>query len=90
MYLGYAAAFLTTAAFLPQAVKTIRTRNTEGLSVLMYAGFVTGVFCWLIYGLRLGDVALIAGNAVTFVLALPIFIIALTNHVRTRRAGKRL
>ncbi|HUD51697.1 SemiSWEET transporter [Parvibaculum sp.] len=90
MYLGYAAAFLTTVAFLPQALKTIKTRNTDGISVLMYAGFVTGVLCWLLYGLMLRDAALIAGNAVTFVLALPIFIIALTNHVRARRAGKRL
>lgn len=89
MYLGYAAAFLTTIAFLPQALKTIRTRNTEGISVLMYAGFVTGVFCWLLYGLLLHDAALIAGNAVTFVLALPIFIIATANYVRARRAGKR-
>jgi len=89
MYLGYTAAFLTTAAFLPQALKTIKTRNTEGISVLMYAGFVTGVFCWLIYGLMLDDAALIAGNAVTFVLALPIFLIAMTNHLRARRAGRR-
>lgn len=82
MYIGYIAAFLTTAAYLPQAYKTIRTRNTDGISLLMYLAMVTGVFCWLVYGLLLRDIALIAANALTFIFALPILVIALVNHLR--------
>lgn len=85
MYIGYAAAFLTTVSFLPQAWKTITTRNTDGISVLMYLCMVVGVFFWLVYGVLLGDVALIAANALTFVFALPILLIALANRSKSRR-----
>lgn len=80
MYIGYVAAFLTTVSFLPQALKTIKTRNTEGISVLMYLCMVAGVFCWLLYGIALGDVALIVANALTFAFAAPILVIALSNR----------
>lgn len=89
MYISYVAAFLTTIAFLPQAVKTIKTRDTHGLSVLMYMSFVIGVACWLVYGIELGDVALIVGNGVTLVLALPILVIVGLNDLRAWREGRR-
>jgi MtN3 and saliva related transmembrane protein len=89
MFISYVAAFLTTIAFLPQAVKTITTRDTHGLSILMYLSFVIGVACWLVYGIRLGDVALIVGNGVTLVLALPILVIVGVNDLKEWRAGRR-
>ncbi|MCE9649083.1 MAG: SemiSWEET transporter [Parvibaculum sp.] len=85
MYFGYIAAFLTTASFIPQAIKTIRTHDTEGISVLMYLGFVTGVFFWMVYGILLADPAIIAANFLTFLLALPILVIAARNELRRRR-----
>lgn len=85
MYFGYIAAFLTTASFIPQAIKTLRTHDTDGISVLMYLGFVTGVFFWLVYGILLADIAIIAANFLTFLLALPILIIAARNELRRRR-----
>ncbi|MGV8998251.1 MAG: SemiSWEET family sugar transporter [Parvibaculaceae bacterium] len=83
--IGYAAAFLTTASFVPQAIKTIRTRDTEGISVLMYLGFTTGVFFWMVYGFVRSDPVIILANSLTFLLALPILLIAL-NNVRKQRA----
>ena len=67
--IGYLAAALTTASFLPQAVKTIKTRDTEALSLGMYSMFALGVFLWLIYGLYLANKAIIIANAITFLLA---------------------
>ncbi len=67
--IGYLAAFLTTASFLPQAIMTIKTRNTESLSLGMYSAFTTGVLLWLIYGLSIGDNAIIFANAITLLLA---------------------
>lgn len=67
--ISYVAAVLTTGSFLPQAVKTVRTRDTQSLSLGMYGIFTTGVFLWLIYGICLADKAIIFANAVTFVLA---------------------
>ncbi len=45
---GLFAAFFTTFAFAPQSIKTIRTRNTEGISVVMYIMFLTGVISWIV------------------------------------------
>ena len=67
--IGYLAATLTTASFLPQAILTIRTKDTESLSLSMYSLFTLGVFCWLIYGIYISDKAIIFANAITLVLA---------------------
>jgi MtN3 and saliva related transmembrane protein len=61
---GAVAGVLTTTAFIPQALKTIRTRNTSGLSLTMYALLLTGVMLWLAYGIVLGSWPLIVSNAV--------------------------
>lgn len=68
-WLGYIAAILTTVAFVPQAVKTIRTRDTRAISLGMYAVFTLGVVFWFAYGLSLRSWPMIVSNAVTFVLA---------------------
>ena len=67
--IGYLAAFFTTASFLPQAIKTIRTKDVSGVSLLMYSMFVTGVIFWLIYGWLLGNMVIVAANMVTVILA---------------------
>jgi MtN3 and saliva related transmembrane protein len=67
--IGFAAAFCTTAAFIPQAWKTIKTRDTSGISLWMYLIFTLGVLLWLLYGLALGDLPIIAANAITSALA---------------------
>lgn len=67
--IGYLAATLTTLSFLPQAVKTLRSRDTRALSLGMYAMFALGVLLWLIYGIYLDNKAIIVANAITFVLA---------------------
>ena len=67
--IGLAAAFCTTVAFLPQVIKTWRTRSTADISLTMFLVFTTGIFLWLVYGLIIRDVPLIAANGVTFVLS---------------------
>lgn len=66
---GYMAATLTTASFLPQAILTLKTRDTESLSLGMYGLFTSGVLMWLIYGIFLANPAIIIANAITFLLA---------------------
>ena len=63
--IGLIAAFCTTISFLPQAIHTIRTRNTSGISLLMYTIFTFGVGLWLIYGILLEDLAIILANTIT-------------------------
>ena len=68
---------LTTAAFAPQALHTLKTRDVSGISLAMYASFTVGVFLWLIYGLLRGDWPIIIGNAITLGLALVILVLKL-------------
>lgn len=67
--IGYPAAFLTTAAFVPQAWKSWRTRDLSGISLPMYALFTLGVALWLVYGVTIGSVPVIVANGITLVLA---------------------
>ncbi|HRF83158.1 MAG: SemiSWEET family sugar transporter [Xanthomonadales bacterium] len=69
-WLGYFAAILTTVAFVPQALKTLRTRDTRAISLGMYVVFVTGLCFWLAYGIALGSWPMILSNIVTLALAL--------------------
>ena len=66
---GYVAAVLTTLAFVPQAVKTIRSRETHAISLGMYVVFTIGVGFWLAYGLVLRSWPMIAANIVTLALS---------------------
>ncbi len=62
---GYAAATLTTIAFVPQAAKSWSTRDLSGVSLTMYSLFTLGVALWLIYGVILGAWPIIVANAIT-------------------------
>ncbi|AMK75330.1 MULTISPECIES: SemiSWEET transporter [Methylomonas] len=77
--IGYLAASLTTASFLPQAIKTFRTRDTDSLSLGMYSMFTLGVLLWLIYGIYLVNIAIIVANAITFLLAAAILYFKIHN-----------
>jgi len=62
---GYLAAFFTAISFLPQAVKTIKTRDINGLSLLTYLFLFLGSLSWFIYGIVLTDVPLMSTNFLT-------------------------
>lgn len=81
--LGYTAAVLTTASFVPQVVHTFRTRDTGGISLVMYSMFVVGIALWAVYGLVLGDLPIIIANVITLALASSILVLT----ARTRLAG---
>ncbi|MFN7135986.1 MAG: SemiSWEET transporter [Thermomonas sp.] len=76
-WLGVVAATCTTLSFVPQAVKTIRTRETHGISLWMYVVFTFGVACWFGYGLFLHSWPMIVSNLVTFALAATILVLKL-------------
>lgn len=68
--IGYFAALLTTAAFVPQAWLVWKTRRTEGISLGMYSVFTAGVALWLCYGVIIGSWPVIIANSLTGALAL--------------------
>lgn len=74
---GYFAGFLTTVAFVPQVLKTWKSKSASDLSVGMFSVFSVGVLCWLIYGILLAEVPMILWNAVTLILALALLVMKL-------------
>lgn len=86
--IGFSAAFCTTIAFVPQAIKVIITRDTASLSLIMYVVFTVGVALWLVYGYLNQDMALMLANFVTLMLALVILCTKLySEHISQRRAS---
>lgn len=77
--LGFVAATLTTIAFLPQVVKTWKTRSTEDISATMFISFCAGLFLWSIYGVLIRSLPVILANTITFVLASIILYFKLTS-----------
>jgi MtN3 and saliva related transmembrane protein len=75
--LGYAAALLTTAAYVPQLVRVLRLRSARDISLPTFMMFAVGVIFWLLYGLYTGSRPIIACNSVTLVLAMSIVILKL-------------
>jgi MtN3 and saliva related transmembrane protein len=73
--IGYSAAFLTTAAFLPQAYKSWRTRDLSGISLPMYTLFTSGVAIWLVYGVLIASAPVIAANAITLLLSATVLLL---------------
>lgn len=77
--IGYAAAILTTISFLPQAIMTIKTKDTESLSLGMYSSFTLGVLLWLVYGFFIGNQVIIYANSITLILAAIILSVKIYN-----------
>ena len=73
--IGYIAGTLTTAAFIPQVVKSIKTKSSDGISSTMYFMFSAGVILWLCYGVFIGSFPMILANTVTLLLNTIIIII---------------
>jgi MtN3 and saliva related transmembrane protein len=68
--IGLFAALCTSTSFVPQAVKTIKTKDTSGISLHMYSLFTLGTFLWLLFGLFTTNAPVIAANAITLIFAL--------------------
>ncbi len=75
--IGFAAAFCTTAAYVPQVWRIWRTRSTQDISLLMFAVMTLGVILWLIYGILLSSAPVILANGTTLVLAVTILVLKL-------------
>jgi len=75
--IGLIAAICTTASFVPQVIKILRSKRTQDVSLVMYAILTTGLFLWLVYGFILHDMPLILANLVSLTLSLSVLILKL-------------
>ena len=75
--IGFCAAFLTTAAFVPQLVRVLKLRSAREISLGTFLMFSMGVLLWLIYGIYLRSMPIILSNSVTLVLSVSILLLKL-------------
>lgn len=63
--LGLAAAFLTSVAFVPQVVRNFKRKHVDDLSFSTFGTFTLGVLLWLVYGVMIDSLPIIAANVFT-------------------------
>ena len=77
-FFGFSAALLTTIAFLPQLYKTWKTKSAGDVSLVMLILFITGLICWIIYGIKIHSIPILVANIITFILNFSILILKIT------------
>ena len=71
---GYFAAILTTTAFLPQLIKTLKSKKADDVSLTTLIMFIIGVISWIIYGYKISSIPILIANLITLILNLLILI----------------
>ena len=71
-YLGFTAGTISSIVFLPQVIKTWKTRSARDISMLMFSLATLSVILWLVYGLMLDPLnwPIIYTNSCVLVLSL--------------------
>ena len=77
-FFGFLAALLTTIAFLPQLYKTWKTKSADDVSLIMLILFITGLICWIIYGLKINSLPILVANIITCIFNFSILILKIT------------
>ena len=67
-FFGYFAAILTTAAFLPQLIKTLKTKKADDVSLVTLIMFISGLGFWIIYGHAISSLPIQIANIITLML----------------------
>lgn len=83
-FLGYACGFCTTIAFLPQTIKSIRSRNVSGLSWMTYTIYCIGCALWMLYGVYLNSFQMILFNVITLLFNSIILYLIIANMGRKK------
>ena len=87
-WIGIAAGMLTTCAFFPQVVKTVRSRSTGDLSWAWLVMMTTGVFLWLLYGYYVDSPSVLYANLITFFSLLALLVVKVSSARALAEPGR--
>ncbi len=76
---GWVASIGLILGYLPQAIQTIRTRNTDGISLPGFIMMAIGCLAFVIQGILIGNIYLLITNLITFTCSVIIFAIKMHN-----------
>ena len=79
-FIGLLAGTCTTIAFIPQLVKVVKTKKTDGISLWMYIIYIIGLSLWLVFGILTNTSAIIITHSIAISLAMYILYYVIKNH----------
>ena len=68
--LGMTAGVISSITFLPQVIKTWKTKSAEDVSLLMFTFATISVIMWLVYGIILKNTPIIFTNSMVLLFSL--------------------
>lgn len=83
---GYAATICLICGYLPQAIHTMRTHDTDGIALPTFLSMGVGSLFFIVQGALTGNIPLIISNVITTVCCIVITAIKLQNDRKKRRA----
>ena len=83
--IGYLAAICMVLGYLPQAIYTIRTRDTDGIAMPTFLLLGFGSIFFVIQGIMLGNWPLMITNTITTVSSAIVFGIKIHNDRRKKK-----
>lgn len=66
--IGIVAGVLTSVSLLPQLIKIIREKKAQNISYLMLIVLISGLGCWVWYGVLREDIPIIITNSISFLI----------------------
>jgi MtN3 and saliva related transmembrane protein len=88
--LGFVANILSNVAFLPQIIKSYRTKRVEDISITMFLVLFTTQLCWIGYAIPIGATNLWTSSVIEIVLLLPIFAMWMLYKKPSRQTSNQL
>ncbi len=67
--IGYIGGLCTAFCFMPQTLKTIRSKNVQGLSLISYVLYCIGILSWVLYGIYVHSIQMVVFNSISLFFA---------------------
>ncbi len=83
--IGYLSGACTMLAFLPQAIKSITTKNVSGLSLSMYVIYCMGLVFWILYGVYLHSFQIMLFNSITLIFNVAILYLIIKSSLKHKK-----
>lgn len=84
-FFGYLAGIATAICFLPQTIKTIKTKKVDDLSFWSYLIYSIGILSWILYGVYLHSVQMMLFNSISLIFALTILYMIISRHMQAKK-----
>ena len=85
--IGFVAAAISTLCWFPQSIRTIRTRDTAGISLVSQGAYTGAIVLWAVYGLMIASWPLILSNIIQLFPLTAVLWIKVVNELAARRSA---